>query len=231
MNLAINFLLAIQPFLMGYSIYLFFARWKNLPSLRWLTLIPIAGLCQFLFSIIIAPILISNQKNTILKDNSIYYFQTLNLLFISVYGIVEYYSICKFIEINLKSSKAKRIITGCSYVTLVFGMFFLIIHPLNEVYSNKLLTIILSFQLIIFSIFLLGELIFNEKDEDISKNPIFLATSGIFILVNSACPIYYLSGFFATNLIPASHILNLIILLAYMFFYSTIIYTLRWRKI
>lgn len=231
MNLAVNILLTIQAFLMGYSIYVFISKWKQLRFFRWLILIPAAGFLQFLFSVIVAPIMISKKSNLNIGFLDVENVKSINIIIISIYGIIEYYAICKFIEVNLESSIQRKIITWVSNLTPITCFCFLYTLPIDEIYVKKIITLALSFQLIIFSVFLLIELIFNEKNQNVLNNPIFIIGSGIFILFNSACPIYYLSGYFATKIMLESHVLNMIIFLSYIYFYSTIIYALKWIKI
>ena len=188
-------------------------------------------LLKFFFSIIVAPIIISKKTNLNIGYLDAGNAQSINIFIISIYGIIEYYAICKFIGVNLESSIKRKIITWASALTSITGIYLLFTQPIDEIYVKKILTLSLSFQLIIFSIFLLIELIFNEKNQNVLKNPTFIIGSGIFILFNSACPIYYLSGYFALKIMLESHVLNLIILSSYMFFYSSIIYTLKWIRI
>lgn len=196
-----------------------------------LVIIPIAGLIQFIFSVIIGPIIIGLQKDNIEKEFITIEIQYYNLLIISIYGILEYYSICIYFIKQTKSEILKNIIKKGSNITIILSLIYIVITPFNDIMTKKFLTVFLSFQLIFFSIFILSEIVFSKIEDDMLKNPAFIVTGAIFILFSSTCPIYYLLGYFAINSIPASDILNLVILITYTFFYTVLIYILKWTKI
>lgn len=216
---------------MAYSIYLFISRWRELSTIKWLIIIPIIGLTQVVFSVIIGPVIVGTQINQTLKDSSLKKIQSYNLIFITIYGIVEYYSICRFLINNIKSVNLKKTTIWCSNITIATAFFLVLVSPESDIFVKKILTLTLSFQLIFFSIFLLAELIFDDIQENVHRNPIFIVTGAIFILFSSTCPIYYMSSYFAYNSIGVLNILNLTILISYAFYYSVLIYTLRWKKI
>jgi hypothetical protein len=225
-----NILLSIQTSLMIYSLYLLFSKWHDLQSLKWLIINPIAGLCQFVFSLIIYPIIIRLQTNENIKDLLSSELKSQNLLLIAAYGIIEYYSICRFLGDKSISRLFKKIIFHCSNITIIICFLSLLFLPNDNIFIKKFITVFLSFQLIFFSVFRLSEFIFNENEDKIEKDPIFIITGSVFILFNSTCPVYYISGYFAVNFIPESEIINIIILISYTCFYSILIYTTRWIK-
>jgi len=213
---------------MAYTIYLLISKWKKIGTLKWLLVIPCVGLSQLVFSTIVGPILIGSQDGMKAKELMTERIQTQNLIFISLYGIIEYYAIGNFLYKNIISNLSKSLIKRCLNMTVLIALAFLISVPANDIYIQKFITAILSFQLIFFSIYLLIDLMFRNEYFQFEKHPIFIITAAIFILFSSTCPVYYLSGYFAINFTEASNVLNLTILGSYIFFYSTIIYTVKW---
>ena len=228
MEIILNILLTIQPLMMAYTIFQILSKWKRIGTLKWLLLIPSFGLCQVIFSTIIGPIIIGKQEGTLSRELMATRIQTYNLMLISLYGITEYYAAAKYICKNISSIIARSIVNWILHLTSLIALAFLFSLPANNISSQKIITAILSFQLIFFSIYLLIDLLFRDEIFTFDNNPIFIVSAAIFILFSSTFPVYYLSGYFATNITEASKILNLTILFSYLFFYSTIIYTIKW---
>ena len=231
MNKIDEILTYLQPFLIIYALTIFIKKWKSLHSFKWLIIIPLAGLLQYTFSVLIGPTIIGLQEDSKMKLSTYKLISSYNLIFIAAYSLFEYYAILRFFELHATAIFAKKSIKLFSNLTIAITSVYLLFIPTENIVSKKMITVVLSFQLIFFSIYILSELVFKEIDENLLKNPTFLITGTIFILFSSTCPIYYLSNYFVMHSIPASNILNLVILISYTFFYSVLIYTLKWIKI
>lgn len=154
--------------------------------------------------------------------------QTYNLVLISLYGITEYYAAANYICKNISSVVVRSVVNWILHLTTLIALALLFSLPASNISLHKIITAILSFQLIFFSIYLLIDLLFRDEIFTFKNNPIFIVSAAIFILFSSTFPINYISGYFSTNITEASVILNLTILSSYLFFYSTIIYTIKW---
>jgi len=220
-----------QLILIIYALSIFIKKWQFLKSFKWLIIIPIAGLFQYIFSVLIGPTIIGLQIDPQSRLSTFQEISSFNLMIVTLYGLVEYYAICRFLGEQAESKKLKQAIFYVTISTTIVSAIYLLTTPLENIASKKLLTVVLSFQLIIFSTFILSEIVFSKIDENLLRNPFFLITGSVFILFSSTCPIYYLSSYFVLHAIPASNILNLVTLVSYTFFYSVLIFTIKWIKI
>ena len=216
---------------MIFLIILIINNWHINRYFRPLIALPLGGLIQLLYSTVISYIYIKVMRDNQLQIDRYENAQNYNVSIISIYGIVEFYFLSKYFQCIIISNKIKKILNLTTIITTILCILSIdLIRTSPIIHHSKYISIILSFELIMFSMLALSEITLNHENKNIIQNPNFLITGAIFILFSSNFPIYYISYYAAIKSINATELINNIILSSYTLFYTIIITSILWKK-
>ncbi len=150
-----------------------------------------------------------------------YYFESRN-----IYVIVEFFVLLNFFRKVINNSKVKRFINLTQVISAIYLLTYVFITK-SILINYSLFSVTECLIFLVLCIFLFVQFLQSDETDNLLKHPLFLVTSGIFILFGVSAPTYFLYDEL-NKTFPEEILFDFITAVGYIFYVVLVTFSFKW---